>query len=155
MLCNWASAVQKMSYRQVKLFDLLFVLPYSLVSDVSPSLFKRTRSWVSITLIALRYRWRHPFRCRSGSRWNWSHDNSITVPSKHIYVLSSSMGSINIMLSWPSQKNMKLVHVDDITSNRILIMLGIGTWHRSITLIRTWAMFDPSNIVRMRMQFCV
>ena len=62
------------------------------------------------------------------------------------------MGSINVMLSWSFQKNMALVHVDDITSNRILIVST--NEYKNLIQIRyldTWALFDPSIIVRMSM----
>ena len=95
------------------------------------------------------------FLCRSCSQWNWSHDNSITLPSKHIYVLPSSMGSIDVMLPQSSQKNMTLVHIN-ITSNGILIVFINENRHLTqIRYLDTWTLLDPPNIVGMMMQLCL
>ena len=66
------------------------------------------------------------------------------------------MGSIDVMLSWLSQKNIALVQINNIISNGILIVFTNG--NRNLTQIRyldMWALLDSANVVGMLMRLCL
>jgi len=44
-----------------------------------------------------------------------------SLPIEHIDVHLTPVGCTNIVLPWSSQKNMTCVHVNHITSNKILV----------------------------------
>ena len=65
------------------------------------------------------------------------------------------MGSINIMLPQPSQNNKALVHINDVTNNKILIVFTNKNKNLTqICYLDTWALLDPPNIVGMMMRLC-
>ena len=66
------------------------------------------------------------------------------------------MGSIDVMLPKSSQKDMALIHINNITRNRILIVFTNG--NKNLTQIHyldMWALFDPPNVVGVMMQLCI
>jgi len=66
------------------------------------------------------------------------------------------MGSIDVMLPWPSQKNIAFVHITDITNNEILIVFT--NENRNLTQIcylDTWTFLDPPNVIGMMIQLCL
>ena len=60
------------------------------------------------------------------------------------------MGSIDVMLQRPSQKNMTLFLINDITSNEILIAFNDENKNLTqICYLDTWASLDPPNVLGM------
>ena len=111
------------------------------------------KSWS--TSIAYWYEFRLFFFYKLWNRWVWLQDNSFTLPSEHIDVLFTFMYSVNIMLLWSLLKNMTLVHIDNITSNKILIEFVNGNKNMTyICYLDRGALLNPTNSVKMRTWLC-